>query len=124
VINSTRSPFSGALKDIGQADLSTGQDVFATALGLAIVLTVYWMPIVIYMIDRKHAVPLLARMTQWIMANSRMLEIVVGLGFGVYFPRQGPRRPSLGFRTNERSVGRSPRGPLAARTDRPLAVSG
>jgi hypothetical protein len=28
-------------------------------------------------------------MTEWIMDNGRMLEIVVGLGFGVYFLVKG-----------------------------------
>lgn len=81
--------FGGALKDIGQADLSTGEEVFATAFGLAIMLSVYYVPVLIYMVAPKRAVPLLARMTEWIMANSRMLEIVVGLGFGVYFLAKG-----------------------------------
>jgi hypothetical protein len=33
--------------------------------------------------------PALARMTEWIMANSRMLEIVVGFGFGAVFAFKG-----------------------------------
>ena len=81
--------FGGALKDIGEADISTGEEVFATLFGLAIMLSVYYLPVLIYMIDRKRAVPLLARMTEWIMANLRMIEIVVGLGFGVYFLAKG-----------------------------------
>ncbi len=32
------------------------------------------------------------------MGNSRMIEIVVGLGFGVYFLLEGPRRSSLALR--------------------------
>ena len=81
--------FGGALKDIGEADITTGEEVFATLFGLAIMLSVYYLPVLIYMIDRKRAVPLLARMTEWIMANLRMIEIVVGLGFGVYFLAKG-----------------------------------
>jgi Sap, sulfolipid-1-addressing protein len=81
--------FGGALKDIGEADITTGQEIFATAFGLAIMLSVYYVPIVIYMIDPKRAVPLLERMTEWIMANSRMIEVVVGLGFGAYFLAKG-----------------------------------
>jgi len=81
--------FGGALKDIGEADITTGEEIFATVFGLAIMLSVYYLPIVAYMIDRKRAVPQLARMTEWIMANSRMIEIVVGLGFGAYFLAKG-----------------------------------
>jgi hypothetical protein len=81
--------FGGALKDIGEADLTTGEEIFATAFGLAIMLSVYYVPVLIYMIDRERAVPLLGRLTEWIMANSRMIEIVVGLGFGAYFLAKG-----------------------------------
>lgn len=63
--------------------------MFATVFGLAIMLTVYWVPVLLYMIAPGRAVPLLGRMTEWIMANSRVLEIVVGLGFGVYFVAKG-----------------------------------
>ena len=81
--------FGGALKDIGEANITRGQEVLATLFGLAVMLSVYYVPVLIYMIDRKRAVPLLARMTEWIMANSRRLEIVVGLGFGAYFLVKG-----------------------------------
>jgi Sap-like sulfolipid-1-addressing protein len=81
--------FGGALKDIGEADISTGQEIFATLFGVAIMLSVYYIPVLIYMIDRKRAVPLLARMTEWIMSNLRRIEIVVGLGFGIYFLAKG-----------------------------------
>ena len=81
--------FGGALKDIGEADITTGQEIVATVFGLAIMLSVYYVPVLMYMIAPKRAVPLLARMTEWIMANSRRLEIVVGLGFGVYFLAKG-----------------------------------
>ena len=76
-------------KDIGEADISTGQEIFATAFGLAFMLSVYYLPVLFYSVDRKRAEPLLRRMTHWIMANSRMIEIVVGLGFGVYFLAKG-----------------------------------
>lgn len=81
--------FGGALKDIGEADISTGQEIVATLFGLAIMLSVYYVPVLIYMIDRKRAEPMLARMTDWIMGNLRMIEIVVGLAFGIYFLAKG-----------------------------------
>ena len=45
--------FGGALKDIGEADISTGQEVFATVFGLAFMLSVYYLPVLIYMVDRS-----------------------------------------------------------------------
>ncbi|MET0511009.1 MAG: GAP family protein [Thermoleophilaceae bacterium] len=71
----------------GAGSIST--KVIATAFGLAIMLSVYYAPVLIYMFDRERAVPLLARMTEWIMANLRMIEIAVGLGFGLYFLAKG-----------------------------------
>ena len=81
--------FGGALKDIAAADISTGEAIFATLFGLAIMLSVYYMPVVIYMLSPQRAIPLLGRMTEWIMDNSWMIEIVVGLGFGAYFLLKG-----------------------------------
>ena len=81
--------FGGALKDIGEASISTGQEIVATLFGLAIMLSVYYVPVLIYMVDQKRAEPMLARMTDWIMGNLRMIEIVVGLAFGVYFLGKG-----------------------------------
>jgi hypothetical protein len=69
--------------------VNANQEVVATTFGLAIMLSGYYVPVLIYMISPKRAVPLLGRMTKWIMANSRTLEIVVGLGFGVYFLAKG-----------------------------------
>jgi hypothetical protein len=77
------------LKDIGEANLMRGQELFATLFGLAIMLSVYYVPVLAYMVNPKRAVPLLGRMTEWIMANSRMIEVVVGLTLGVYFLAKG-----------------------------------
>lgn len=81
--------FGGALKDIAAADLTTGGAVLVTLFGLAIMLSVYYVPALLYMFSPQRAIPLLGRTTEWIMANSRMLEIVVGLGFGAYFLVKG-----------------------------------
>ena len=37
----------------------------------------------------ERAVPVLGRLTEWIMTNSRMIEIVIGLGFGAVFLVKG-----------------------------------
>jgi hypothetical protein len=81
--------FGGALKEIAKADVTTAQAVIATAFGLALMLSVYYVPVVIYMVSPERAKPLLGRVTEWIMANSRALEIVVGLGFGAVFLYKG-----------------------------------
>ena len=36
--------FGGALKEIAEADITTGEEVFATLFGLAIMLSVYYAP--------------------------------------------------------------------------------
>ena len=40
--------FGGALKEIAEADVTTGQEVLATLFGLALMLSVYYVPILIY----------------------------------------------------------------------------
>lgn len=81
--------FTGALKEIASAELSTAETVFATLFGLAIMLSVYYVPVVLYMLFPRRSGPWLKQMSEWIMANSRMLEIVVGIAFGVYFLAKG-----------------------------------
>ena len=81
--------FGGALKEIGEADITTGEEILATLFGLAIMLSVYYGPALVYGLYPKRAGTLLGGMTEWIMRNSRRLEIVVGLGFGAYFLVKG-----------------------------------
>jgi Sap, sulfolipid-1-addressing protein len=81
--------FGGALKEIAKADITTGQAILATLFGLAIMLSVYYAPAVLYMLVPERSGPILGRLTRWIMANSRMLEVVVGLGFGTVFLLKG-----------------------------------
>lgn len=81
--------FGGALKEIAAADITTAEVMLVTAFGLAIMLSVYYVPALIYMFNPKRAGPVLGSMTEWIMKNSRMLEIVVGVGFGLYFLVKG-----------------------------------
>lgn len=81
--------FTGALKEIASADVSTTEAVVATSFGLAIMLSVYYAPAVIYSLFPARASGWLERMSEWILANSRMLEIVVGIAFGVYFIAKG-----------------------------------
>ena len=81
--------FGGALKDIATANITTAETVFATVFGLAIMLSVYYLPAVIYSLFPRRAPGWLKRMSEWILANSRMLEVVVGIGFGIYFILKG-----------------------------------
>jgi hypothetical protein len=81
--------FGGALKEIAEADVTTGEEVFATLFGIAIMLSVYYAPALVYMLVPDRAPTILGRVTEWIMTNSRMIEIVVGLGFGAIFLLKG-----------------------------------
>ena len=81
--------FGGALKEIAAADVTTGQVILATLFGLALMLSVYYGPALVYMLSPARASKLLGRRTEWILGNSRMLEIVVGLGFGAVFLWKG-----------------------------------
>ncbi len=81
--------FGGALKEIAEADITTGQEVVATLFGLAVMLSVYYAPAVLYMVTPERSGPILTRMTDWIMGNLKMIEIVVGFGFGALFLAKG-----------------------------------
>ncbi len=81
--------FGGALKEIAEADITTGEEVFATLFGLALMLSVYYAPILVYMLLPDRAPTILGRLTEWIMTNSRMIEIVIGIGFGLMFLSKG-----------------------------------
>jgi hypothetical protein len=81
--------FGGALKEIAAADVTTAQAAIALLFGFALMLSVYYVPALIYMLMPERAGAILGRMTGWIMANSRMLEIIVGLGFGAMFVYKG-----------------------------------
>lgn len=81
--------FGGALKEIAAADVTTAEALIALIFGLALMLSVYYVPALIYMFVPERAGAILGRMTEWIMANSRVLEIVIGLGFGAMFLYKG-----------------------------------
>ena len=52
-------------------------------------LSVYYAPALFYMPVPDRAPAVLGRLTEWIMTNSRMIEIVIGLGFGSVFLFKG-----------------------------------
>jgi Sap, sulfolipid-1-addressing protein len=81
--------FGGAAKEIAEADVTTGEAVFALLFGLAIMLIVYYGPALVYVLVPGRSAVLLGRMTDWIVGNSRAIEVVVGLGFGAYFLWKG-----------------------------------
>jgi hypothetical protein len=81
--------FGGAVKEIAEADVTTAEAAFALVFGLAIMLSVYYGPAVVYALVPKRAGPLLGRMVEWIMGNLRIIEVVVGIGFGAYFLVKG-----------------------------------
>jgi hypothetical protein len=80
---------AGGLKEIVQAGVDTGARVVYTAFLLILMLLPYWLPIAIFVLAPDRAKPALARMTEWILGNARMLEIVCGFGFGVVFAVKG-----------------------------------
>lgn len=81
--------FGGAAKEIAKADLGTADSAIALLFGLTLILSVCDAPTVVYAIAPTRSAKLLGAMTEWIMANSRMVEIVTGLGFGALFPFKG-----------------------------------
>jgi threonine/homoserine/homoserine lactone efflux protein len=81
--------FAGGLKEIAEEGVSAGDQALAVAVMLAIMLTPYYLPAVVYALSPERAGKLLRGMSQWLLARSRLLEIVVGLGFGAAFLVKG-----------------------------------
>jgi Sap, sulfolipid-1-addressing protein len=79
----------GGLKEIAQANIDTGETAIATLFLLALMLIPYYAPAVVYALVPQRAGKLLGGMTEWIMGNSRRVEIVTGLAFGVLFLWKG-----------------------------------
>jgi hypothetical protein len=81
--------FTGAIKEAAEADVSTAQAVVALASALAVMLTPYYLPAVLYALSPERSGRLLGSMSDWLLDHSRMLEIVVGNGFGAIFLAKG-----------------------------------
>jgi threonine/homoserine/homoserine lactone efflux protein len=84
--------FGGALKEVIAADVSAPEATVAVAFALVVMLVPYWGPAALYAISARRAGPMLRRMSGWILAHSRPLEIWVGLLFGVSFLFKGLQR--------------------------------
>lgn len=81
--------FTGAIKEVAEADVSTLEAGVALAIALAVMLTPYYLPAVLYALSPQRSGLLLSRMSEWLLGHSRMLEIVVGIGFGAIFVAKG-----------------------------------
>ena len=81
--------FGVGLKEVPAADVSTAEAVVAVAFGLAVMLAGYSGPAIAVALSPVQARGLLVRMTAWIMAHSKGLEIVVGVAFGAAFLSKG-----------------------------------
>jgi Sap, sulfolipid-1-addressing protein len=81
--------FGVGLKEVSAADVSTAEAVLAVAFGLLVMLVGYYGPAVLVALSPVRARALLGRMTTWIMAHSKGLEVVVGVVFGLAFVSKG-----------------------------------
>ena len=81
--------FAVGLKEIPAADVPTGQAIVAFAVGLAVMLVGYYGPAVFAALSPVRARSVLGRTTEWIMAHSKILEVVVGARVRRRLPRKG-----------------------------------
>ena len=77
------------IKEIVVADVSTAEAAIALLVGLALMLVVYYGPVVVYQLSPARATPMLRGMSEWIMGHARPLEIVTGGGLGAIFLWKG-----------------------------------
>lgn len=80
---------AGGLKEIVLGGTTGIASVIAILFLLGLMLLPYYGPAIFYAIRPSAAKPALARMTDWIMAKARILDIVTGLGFGIVFAIKG-----------------------------------
>lgn len=71
------------------ADATVAQAVVAVVFMLVIVLIPYYAPIVLYVASPEKAGKQLNNMSGWLLSHSRLIEIVVGIGFGALFLSKG-----------------------------------
>jgi Sap, sulfolipid-1-addressing protein len=81
--------FGVGLKEVPAADVSTAEAAVAVAFGLAVMLLGYYGPALLAALSPERGGAFLVRMAAWIMANSKVLEVVVGIAFGVAFLAKG-----------------------------------
>jgi Sap, sulfolipid-1-addressing protein len=81
--------FTGAIKEVAEADVSTLEAGVALAIALAVMLIPYYVPAILYAVSPQRSGALLRGMSDWLLGHSRMLEIVVGIGFGAIFLAKG-----------------------------------
>ncbi len=81
--------YVGALKEVAVADVSTVEAIIAVLVAIAVMLVPYYGPALVYAASPERSGPKLKRMSDWLMARSRALEVVVGLGFGAAFLIKG-----------------------------------
>jgi len=80
---------AGGLKEIVLGGSTGLTAVIAIVFLLAVMLLPYYGPAVLFAIRPSSARPALVKMTDWIVSNARMLEIVTGFGFGIIFAIKG-----------------------------------
>lgn len=81
--------YVGALKEVALADVSTVEVMIAVLVAVAVMLVPYYGPALVYATSPERSGPKLKRMSDWLLARSRALEILVGLGFGATFLIKG-----------------------------------
>jgi len=80
---------AGGLKEIMLSGTTGITGLIAVIFLLALMLLPYYAPAVFFALRPGSARPALVRMTDWIVANARMLEILTGFGFGIIFALKG-----------------------------------
>ena len=81
--------FAGGIKELALEKADPSAVVVAIIVSLLIMLLPYYLPAVLYWISPGRAKKILVPMNEWLVSHLRLLEIVVGLGFGIGFLSKG-----------------------------------
>jgi hypothetical protein len=74
---------------VAEADVSIAEGVVAVAIAVAVMLLPYYAPAVVYALSPERSGKVLRGMSEWLLGHSKLLEIVVGIGFGAIFLIKG-----------------------------------
>jgi threonine/homoserine/homoserine lactone efflux protein len=78
-----------ALALIAESGLPPGQQSLAALIILLITLMVAWVPLVLAVVVPGASTRLLPRLGSWMTANNRWIQVVLGLGFGLWLLIKG-----------------------------------
>jgi threonine/homoserine/homoserine lactone efflux protein len=81
--------FAGGVKEVAHEQAAAGAAIVAIGVSVAVMLVPYYLPALAYAVSPGRSRRLLQPMNEWILDHTRLLEVGLGLLFGVLFIVKG-----------------------------------